>query len=61
MQHSQDFKVIEPDTISVQGPLLHWAVVCIDPMIFRFKIGQFPFHTLTNSVRQPIFTGFAAF
>ena len=20
-----------------------------DPMIFRFKIGQFPFHTLTNS------------
>ena len=22
----------------------------VDPMIFRFKISQFPFHTLTNSV-----------
>ena len=30
-------------------------------MIFHIKIGQFPFHTLTNSVRLPIITDFAAF
>ena len=31
------------------------------PNNFPFNIGQFPFHTLTNSVGQPIFTSFAAF